>query len=381
MKKILYLITQAELGGAQVYIKDLAIHFKNTHEIVIASGEQTDDSWLKRECSKNDIKFIALKHVKREICPSQDLLAVFEIRKIIKKEKPDIIHLNSSKISILGSIANIKLRSKVIYTIHGWVFNEILSNFKKSFYISIEKITAKLKDHLICVSEHDYKTAIDKKICPKNKLTIVHNGINLKYSLSKNDARLKLSSLKPEAEINENDFLLGSIGNLYKNKGYEFLLGATKILLDNGINIKQIIIGTGEEKENLEDEISQLRLKKDIFIISDIEKASQYLKAFDVYVCSSIKEGLSYTIIEAMLSELPIIATKVGGNGELISDKETGILTKSKNSKDLAKAILKLKNNPELAKKLASNAKIKAQNDFSLEQMIKKTNKIYNNFN
>ena len=104
-KKILYLITQSEMGGAQVYIKDLAKNLKDEFNIVVAVGEQKNDDWLTKEMSKENIRFIVLHNVKRAISPFYDFLGLLEIIKLIKKERPDVIHLNSSKISILGSLA------------------------------------------------------------------------------------------------------------------------------------------------------------------------------------------------------------------------------------------------------------------------------------
>ena len=120
-----------------------------------------------------------------------------------------------------------------------------------------------------------------------------------------------------------------------------------------------------------------LNLKNNFIFTGKIDNAAELLPAFDIYACSSVKEGLSYTIIEAMQAGLPIAATNVGGNSELITDGQEGLLVEPQNSEALAQAINKLINDKNLRQNLGSNAKQKAINEFSLKKMIAATKKIY----
>ena len=375
-EKILYLITQSELGGAQRYIFDLASNLKEELDVSIAFGEQGDEGVLAEKLKQNDINYYSIPHLKRAISPWQDLLAIFAIRKLIKKIKPNIIHLNSSKISILGSLASIFSKSKIIYTAHGWVFNEPLSKFKKSFYLHAEKFTAKFKNKIICVSVFDHKAALENKIAPKEKLITIHNGIEKIHIQTKDLARALLSK-SINQQLNNDETIIGSVGNLYKTKGFEYFIKAIKILVDNKINIKAVIIGEGREREELEDWIDQLYLKNHVILPGRIDKVAELLPALDVYICSSVKEGLSYTVIEAMMASLPIVATHVGGNPELITDSQEGLLVKAADPEKLAQTIIKLINNPELSNNLAKNAKAKAEKEFTLEKMVNKTKGLY----
>ncbi len=403
-KTILYLVTQSELGGAQRYVFDLATNLSQEFNISVAFGEQGKQGELAKQLKQANIKYYVIPHLKRAISPINDLKALIEIIKLIKKLKPDIIHLNSSKVSILGSIATIffKLKienrqSKIIYTVHGWVFNEPMPKWKKLFYKYAEKFTAIFKDKIICVSEFDRQTAIKEKICNPKKLTTIHNGIEQINFLSKEEARQNLTPQPPftsplapllirRGELKGRgrrrgeggEVLIGTIANLYPTKGLEYLIQAIYILITNyQLPITTIIIGEGEERKNLEDLIGQLNLKSNVILTGKINNAAELLPAFNIYVCSSVKEGLSYTIIEAMQAGLPIVATKVGGNKELIEDNKTGFLVEAKNPQMLAKKIQKLINNPELQQKLGANAKQKTREKFSLERMINKTKNVY----
>ena len=132
------------------------------------------------------------------------------------------------------------------------------------------------------------------------------------------------------------------------------------------------------ERKNLTELIKKHKLENNVILAGRIYNAAELLSAFDAYVCSSVKEGLSYTIIETMLNGLPIIATQVGGNPELIEDGETGFLIKPQDSSALADKIKEIMNNPDLQQELSTKARIKAQEEFNLEKMVKETKEVYN---
>lgn len=385
-KTILYMITQSELGGAQSYVLDLVRNLKVDYNVVICYGEQGDDGELAKTARDMGVDRYQIENLGREINFKLDWKAFLYMIKLIKAIKPDILHLNSSKISILGSIAG-KLCGvkKIIYTAHGWVFNEKLPEKKKNLYVKLERFTAKLKHKIICVSRYDYDAAIKHNICSEKKLTVVHNGTEKPIFKNINEARkiiIDKVNLDYNHDLNldlirDNTVLIGSIGNLYKNKGFGYLINATKLLTDSGLNPITIIIGEGTERKDLTDWITQLRLQKNIFLLGRIENARKLLKAFDIYVCSSTKEGLSYTLIEAMMAELPIVATSVGGNTELITHGKEGFIVPSEDNKKLASGVLTLYNSKEKCSTLAKNAKEKALNHFTIDRMVKETKEVY----
>jgi glycosyltransferase involved in cell wall biosynthesis len=389
MKKILYLVTQSDFGGAQKYIYDLATNISKNYAILVAGGEQCYQGELAKKLIAAGICYHKLSHLKRAISPRHDFLAFWQIVKLIKKERPDIIHLNSSKISILGSLAVAywslvigHWSFKVVYTVHGWVFSENLSPGKKYFYKILEKFTAKFKNKIICLSEFEKQNTIKNKIAPAEKISVIYNGIAPIDFLPRLEARKKLSEFT-NTVISDETILIGSIGNLYKNKGYEYLIKNMRDLSLKTYDLKLTIIGSGPELQNLKSEITRLPARREnqksdykIFLTGAIPNAAQFLPAFDVYVCSSVKEGLPYTVLEAMQAGLPIVSTNVGAIPEIITDGDSGLLVEPKNPEALAEKIKYFIDNPKIAKQLGENAKEKMKK-FSLEQMIKQTEELY----
>lgn len=360
--KILYIITQADGGGAQAYTLSLAKHFGGS----IAAGSEAKK--LFDDAKNLQIKTYQLQHLKRNINPWHDFLAVWEIRELIRLLQPDIVHLNSSKAGVLGSFACMGLKTKVIFTAHGFIFNEPMSFSVKSFYLALEKTASSYRDYIITVSEADHKSALDNNLIDPKKIQTVHNGIGVINFLSSTEAKAALG-------LSKEKIIVGTIANFYKTKGLDVLIQSVAMLDDELKNRCQfIIIGSGREFENCQTLINNLNLGPQFVLPGNVEKASTYLKAFDLFVLPSRKEGLPYTILEAMQAGLPIIATNVGGNAEAIGD--AGILVDPENPKQLAENIAKLVSDNGLRANLGQKA-FERSKIFTEEKMLEETKNIY----
>ena len=335
-KKILFLVTQSEFGGAQRFIYTLTNNLnKNNYEIIIGAGKEGDDeNGLLNLLEKQGIKTERLKHLKRSINPFFDLLALFEIKKLLKKERPNTLFLCSSKAGFLGSLAwqlNSKFKiqnSKLIYRIGGWTFNDPWSKWKKKLYIWLEKFSARWKDYIINNAESDYQQAIKLGIKARKENLVIYNGIGDLDFLSKEEARIQISEilkLNQNSKLEIQNFVVGTIANDYPAKGLKYLREAEKKMPD----VK-------------------------VVILSGIPNAYKYLKAFDVFVLPSVKEGFPWVILEALKAEIPIVATCVGAVPEILDQ------------------CIEPGNVDELIRVIKNPKKFKFNEKFSLKTMIDK---------
>lgn len=353
-KKVLFIITKSVWGGAQKYVFDMAVSLpKDRFEIFVAGGGR---GAMAEKIISAGLPYIEIKNFQRDINFLKEFFSFFEILKILLKTKPDIIHISSSKAGGVAGIAcftysamrrassfwnhfpyvrdekmNLPASLPIaVFTVHGWAFLESRPKWQIWLIKLASKITCLFYDKIICVSRNDYNSAIESKIAPARKMTVIHNGI------------------KPEdynfEERTEKEFVIGTIGETTKNKGHKYLIEACK----NIPNIK-------------------------LNIISNVPNASKYLKNFDIFVLPSIKEGLPYAILEAGLAGLPVVASNVGGIPEIIENEKDGLLVPPENSEKLSEAIKKLIDNKPLRETLAKNLNEKIKKEFSLEKMIKET--------
>ena len=327
--KICQVITQTHFGGAQKYICDISNNLGPDFEITIAYGEGNEQELNQYIKTNVPVRFYKLKYLKRNINLFFDKLALWELFFFFKKNKFNVIHLHSSKAGFLASIAG-KLAGikKIIYTAHGWVFKENLNFVKKILYTFLEKFGAKFKDKIICVSQNDYDLALSKKITKKEKLELIYNGFQLTTEFFKtNDARRFLFN---QIQIPDNgEKIIGTISNLYKNKGIEYLIESAKILNEKKRNLIFIVIGSGSEEKNLKNLVQKLQIKNFHFL-GQINNASRYLKAFEIFTLTSIKEGLPYTLIEALYARIGIVCSDLESLSEIILNGQNGVVFEPK---------------------------------------------------
>ncbi len=381
--KILYLITLSQWGGAQKYVTDLASYSKRqpNFEVSVAFGGEQNGQ-LKTTLEQNHITTHYLHHLQRQVNVLNDWRAFWQIVKLYQTLKPDIVHLNSSKAGALGAIASICCRvkiKKIIYTVHGLVLNEPLNIFNKTFYWLAEWLSAKFKTRLIAVSEYDKQKLLHYKICPAHKITLIHNGIrlkNLKF-LQQHQARLELKKMTT-TPIHHKTIWLGTVANLYPAKGLPYLIQAMRYIKSQDNHIVLFIIGYGPLRKNLTNLTHTYQLEGEVVLVGEIKNAYQYLKAFDLFILPSVKEGLSYTLMEALAAQLPILTTQVGGNAEIVEHQKNGLLVQPRHTQQLAEQTLKLLNHPPLCKKFAKNNSNKAKY-FDIQNMFTQTKKIYLN--
>ena len=359
--KVLFVITQSEMGGAQRFLNTLIPNLdKDRYEATLAAG--LEGKW---EAFKDlDVPKIKLKYALRKVNPIKDLFAIFELWKVIKKQKPDVLFLNSSKTSVWGPLAVLASnpRPKIIYRIGGWSFNDPRSEISKNLWIFLEKMFAPLKDKIIVNNQHDFDQAQELKIKPKKGIKLVHNGIDideLKF-LDKDAARNELN-------LPKGDYVIGAIANFYKPKGLPYLIE----VMGDIDNKKLAIIGDGKERKNLEAIIKEKGLEEKVILLGRKENASQYLKAFNVFVLPSVKEGFPWSILEAMAAKVPVIATRVGAIPEIITHKENGLIIEPKEPRQIVEALNEIDNLD-----LANNAYQTISDKFNLNKMVREVESV-----
>ncbi len=380
-KKILYVVTQTKWGGAQKYVLELADYFSQNNEVHIAFGEidQQNQEFL-AQCQAMGVKTIPIKNLVRNIQPSKEINAFLELKKLLDSGRYHLAHLNSSKAGLIGSIAAsmhnlnpLNTRLRLIYTAHGFVFNEPLNKIEKTIYKMSEKFSTAVENAIITVSDYDKKSAVENKICPAQKMFTIHNGLDFnKYNfLSTEDARKELN-------LEENKIYFGTIASFYKTKGHTYLIEAIKIFLEtqNGGAYHWILIGEGPEQKNIEELITKYHLEQYITIIPPKNNDWKYLKAFDYFILPSVKEGLPYTILEAGLAKIPVIATQVGGVPEIITNQKTGILVTPANPLSLAQAMQEM-TKTELVNNFIENNYQNIITNFDLHNTIRQTEELY----
>lgn len=369
-KKILYIITKSNWGGAQRYVFDLAQKLKDECEITVASGGK---GVLFDKLRAEGIKTISIPFLGRDIKIWDEPKVLLEMLKILKNKKPDVVHLNSPKVAGIGSAASRiynlthKGKIKIVQTVHGFPFMEPRPFIWRAIMWSASYVSILLTHESIFVSKKDIQLSKRMYFISK-KIKYIPNGIAPINFLPKDESRLKLLGNRYEG------ILIGTIAELNHNKGLEFLIDSFSYLKDE--NIQSVIIGDGEKRDELK--ALKDKLQAPVIFTGSLPSAGEYLKAFDIFILPSLKEGLPYVLIEAGFAELPVISTTVGGIPHLIESGVSGTLVSPKDSKSLAFAVELYLQDPKLREEHGKKLKEVVEENFSLNQMVEKTVGIYN---
>ena len=311
------------------------------------------------------VTVILLKSLHREINLYYDVKAIFYIRRLLRKIKPDILHLHSSKAGTLGRIAAIGMPTKVVFTVHGWAFTDGIGlRTKKKVFQIVEKIVAPLTDLFICVSEYDYTIGLKEHVINDNcRAVVIHNGVPVPQIRKKGYSDLH----KP--------LRLVMTARFSKQKDQKKLIGALK-KLNAQFDFEMIFVGDGETLVENKILVKKLDLDNKVKFVGFKDDVIPYLISSDLYILSTHYEGLPISIIEAMSYALPIIATNVGGNKELVFDEKNGFLVN--NEYELVDAIRYFFVHKSSIIEFGENSRKIVTADFNIKKMLEKINDEYN---
>lgn len=348
--KILHIITNTELGGAQKVCIELchsAVNEGNTVAVASMAG-----GYLWKQLPESCLQF-QLKHVVKPIRPLKDVLAFFELKKILRAFNPDIIHLHSSKAGVLGRIASFPHCRRVVYTVHG--FDSI--RLKYRVFLPLEKILQHFCGAIVGVSDYDNKNLYNEKI--KKHVSTVYNGI---------DENMVAKAAQFPVKIDKK--IVMTIARISPPKKIQMFLDVAEKLPEY-----QFVWFGGSPDHSVEELSLIYKIPKNVVLLGDILNASCYIHFCDLFVLFSNFEGLPMTIIEAMSQKKAIVASNVGGIYELV-DNSNGCLID--NDVDTAcDAIRNILSNDQLRFKMEKASYMKFKNSFTLEKMWSGYKSIY----
>lgn len=388
-RRILFIITQSELGGAQQFLVQLLSRLdKNVYECSVIAGSDGDGGL--QAALPPDVPVYTTKNLKRGPSLIGDLKATVELRSAIIKERPDIVFLMSSKAGFVGSLAaklaKLSLPNlRIAYRIGGWTFNDPWPKWKKVLYRLMERVSAGWKDIIIVNSASDLADAKKYKIQPRLAPVLIHNGIDPYRELfSHEEARVRLfdaavkSRLARESGVGSSLFhakaIVGTVANFYPAKDLFTFINAVDALPEGVVGI---IIGDGPLSEKLENHIRERGLSRKVFLAGRLPDAYKYLPAFDVFAFSSSKEGFPWAVLEAMSAKIPVISTPVGAIPEIIKDGQNGVIVPVGIPSAMSSMIRNLLGDDQLRQELVIQAHQTILAQFSIRAMVERFENLF----
>ncbi len=320
------------------------------------------------------IRIVAVPSLVRRISPASDIQALYDLVRIIQKEKPNIVHTHTSKAGILGRLAaKITKVPYIVHTPHGHVFYGHFGPLLSRIFIWIEKLFSLFTDRIITLTEGEKKDYIELSLFPPEKLFKIHSGVDIeKFKQEPVSAVEKKHSLG----LAQNGLVVGFIGWLLPIKGPMHLLKAMEDVWQDHDDTILVFIGKGDLDVDLRAEALKASTNGRVNFLGWRHDIDEIMPIFDIFVLPSLNEGMGRVLVEAMAAGKPIVASNVGGIPDLVQHDINGLLVPPGDEKALAASIKQLINDPEKAKKMGQRGR-ELCNQFSVEAMVEKIDALY----
>lgn len=345
--RLLIVVTLAEVGGAQTYVAGLFPGLQDFDVTVAAHGPGP----LVAACERAGVAFMPLRWVRRPLHPVYDLLGLVELVRLMRRLRPDIVHLNSSKAGVLGRLATAIVRVPIcVFTVHGWAF-KAAEGPASTLYLWADRLTRRLTDSIVCVSETERKVGIEARTCDSRRAIVIRNAVEL--------------GAPPREDRPARPPLILSVGRLKAPKDFMGLVRALRMIKQP---FEALIAGEGPDREAIQQEIDRLGLHDRVRLLGDRDDVPALLERASVFVLSSRSEGLPMSVLEAMAAGVPVVASSVDGIREVVLDGRTGLLTDVGNEEMLAAAIGHLLEDPERRREMGRNGRRRVEDHFDIKR-------------
>lgn len=368
-QRVLLVVTKSNFGGAQRYVFEIASALQARGDIVAVASGGTEGQLIDRLHAAG-ISHLPITSFQRDISLGKELRSAYELLNHIRAFKPTTLHLNSSKAGGIGAlIGRLLLVPQIIFTAHGWQYHEQRPWLWRRVTFFLSWVTGLLAHRVITVSRYDKDTA--PKWLVRNKCLVIRTGVPDSIVVPKIQAEQRLGIVPKQ-----NTIQIGTVAELTTNKNLQFAIDAVHRhnLSNTGTHIVYTIIGAGELKKPLLSYIKENDIDH-VTLAGAVSDARKYLKAFDVFLLPSLKEGMPYALLEAAAAELPLIASDVGGVSELIRTTDNGLLISPTDPDSLDRA-LKTITNATQRRRLGAAAYERSK-FFTLTKMLERTIQVY----
>lgn len=362
---VLQLVQGLEIGGLEKIVLSLITHLDPS--LVRVSVCCFD--YLGPLATEANTKGIEVCLLKRK--PGIDWSYPWRLCRFLKDRNIQVLHLHNPTAFFYGTLAGKLARTPyIVYTEHG-------RDFSEGWKIRLaHRWLAKMVDRIVVVAKHGQRVLVREEGVDERKITLIYNGIDGKR-FNRVQYADYYESIRTGLGLTSHTQVIGVVGRLDAIKNHAVLFEAMHILLHRFPKVSLLVIGEGPLRVELETMIEQMDLKNHVKFLGARADVPELLTVLDGFVLPSFSEGLSLTLIEACAAGVPIVATRVGGNEEVVVDQENGLLVPSDDAEALGKAISSILSNTEMARKMGANGRKRFEAHFTLGNMVQKYHELY----
>jgi glycosyltransferase involved in cell wall biosynthesis len=379
--KVLRVIARLNMGGPALHVSYLTAGLRDRgYETTLVAGTlaRGEDS-MAFVAEDLGIDVVRIEQLGREISPVRDLLATLRLARVIRRERPQILHTHTAKAGTVGRLAALLAGSRrprvVVHTFHGHVLRGYFGPIQSRFFLALERWLAATSTALIAVGPQVRDDLVALGVAPAERFTVIRLGIELEERVRPSeDGR---AETRRYLGVPTDRFVVGWVGRMTAVKRTEDVLDAFKRLRESGVDACLCMVGDGPDRPRLERRASELGVIRDTLFLGYQEDVSQYYAAFDALVLPSANEGTPVSVIEALAAETPVVATRVGGVPDVVRDGEEGFLVETGDTGELAERLTRLARDPGLRERLGRSGRDRVLSRYAVERLLDDVDRLY----
>lgn len=379
--RVLHPITRMIVGGAQENTMLTALHhnyhpdFSGLYEVEIVCGPQTgEEGSLIEETQQQGIPLTILPEMVREISPVKDITALWKLYRLMRQKRYDIVHTHSSKAGLLGRLAAKWAGVPVIiHTVHGWSFHDQMTQKQLQVYLALEKIGHAVGHASIVVSPRDITKGVAQGIGRAEDYTLVRSGIELDRF---GHPQIAPADMRQQLGIPQEALVVGSVTRLSPQKAPLDLVKALALIAQKHPQTWFVIVGDGSLRPQVEQALQEANLTQQTILTGVRRDVPELMATFNIFLLSSLWEGLPRVLPQAMATSLPIVCTEADGSAEAVTQGVNGFLVPKGTPAGLAHYVTQLLEQPELRQQMGHNGRAKAP-EFSALKMVHDLHLLY----
>ena len=379
--KVLRVIARLNVGGPALHVAyltaGLAERGYDTTLVAgtIARGEES----MAFVADAHNVHVETLSDLHREISPIRDLRAILRLARLIRRERPAILHTHTAKAGAVGRIAALLAGDArppiVVHTFHGHVLRGYFGRTMTFGFRTLERWLARTTTSLVAVSPEVRDDLVALRVAPASKFTVVRLGIDLAHRIAGDGAQRR--ETRRQMGLRDDAFVVGWVGRMTAVKNTDSLVRALQALVDLGVDARLLLVGDGPDRDHLERYAHELGVMKRCLFLGYQEDVARFYDAIDALVLPSVNEGTPVSVIEALAAERPAVATRVGGTPDIIRDGIDGFLVDPADPGELAERLAELARDATRRAAMGAAGRARVLERYAVSRLIDDIDRLY----
>jgi len=379
--KVLRVIARLNVGGPALHVAYLTAGLADRgYETILVAGTLTrGEESMASVALERGAKIETLDDLHREVSPLRDLRAAFRLARLIRKERPAILHTHTAKAGAVGRIAALLAGGArppiIVHTFHGHVLRGYFDPLTTLGFRTLERWLARITTVLVAVSPEVRDDLVRLHVAPASKFSVIRLGIQLDERVNAaDDARRETRRL---LGIPSEAFVVGWVGRMTAVKRTDDVLIAMQRLVDGGTDAYLLLVGDGPDRDHLEQYAHELGIAKCCLFLGYQEDVGRFYSAFDALLLPSANEGTPVSVIEALAARRPTVATRVGGVPDIVREGIDGFLVEVGDTQGLADRLAELARDPELRAQMGADGRSRVLERYAVQRLVDDVDRLY----